>query len=251
MPITVNRVRHEMRYRRITVTAAERITPKMARITFASGELEGFASPGFDDHVRLFFPRPGAALPVPEVGARGLDWPDPAPEHRDYTPRFYDPDTLELTVDFVLHDHGVASDWAAAARPGDEIGLAGPRGSFLLEGEADWQLLIGDATALPAIARRLEELPADSWAMAVIEVASAAEEQPLDSRAIVATTWLHADAGEGLADHLETLELPKGEGFVFCAAEAEVVAQARARLAALGLPESHLRAANYWRRAQH
>jgi uncharacterized protein YbjT (DUF2867 family) len=61
----------------------------------------------------------------------------------------------------------VAARRAAAAQPGDVVGVAGPRGSFVLERQLDWQLFVGDETAQPEFARRLEELPADTRAMVV------------------------------------------------------------------------------------
>jgi NADPH-dependent ferric siderophore reductase len=247
MPLSTTRVRHETRFRRLTVLRADRITPRMARITFGSSDFEGFASPGFDDHVRLFFPAAGQALPTPQRGERGLIWPDPAPAARDYTPRRFDAATRELAIDFVLHPGGVAADWADAAAPGDRIGMGGPRGSFLVSGTADWHLLMGDATALPAIGRRIEELPEGTRVQAVVEVRDAAEEQSFETAADLSVTWLHAARGETLRGRIRDLKLPEGEGFVFCAAEAATVSAARARLEVLGHPESHAKLSNYWR----
>lgn len=247
MPLTTTRVRHETRFRRLTVLHAERITPRMARITFGSNDLEGFASPGFDDHVRLFLPAVSQPLPTPQRGERGLIWPDPAPAARDYTPRRFDAGKRELAIDFVLHPGGVAADWAGAAVPGDEIGMGGPRGSFLVSGTAEWHLLMGDATALPAIGRRIEELPRGARVEAVIEVWDAAEQQAFETAADLSVTWLHASRGETLSSFVSDLRLPAGEGFVFCAAEAGTVSFARARLETLGHPGSHAKLSNYWR----
>ena len=81
---------------------------------------------------------------------------------RDYTPRRYDLDTLELDIDFVLHGDGPASTWAEQAKPGQFLHIGGPRGSMIVPDIFDSYLLIGDETALPAIARRLEGLAAES-----------------------------------------------------------------------------------------
>jgi NADPH-dependent ferric siderophore reductase len=247
MPLTLTRVRHETRFRRLTVLRTERLTPQMVRVHFASPDLAGFAAPGFDDHARLFFPVPGQDLPVPERGGRGLVWPDPAPAARDYTPRTFDTVAGVLAIDFVLHSHGVASDWAAAARPGDSVGMGGPRGSFLVEGHADHELLMGDATALPAIARRLEALPGGASVAVVVEVDGLAEELDLPTEADLDLTWLHAGAGQSLAAHAAGLALPPGEVFVFAAGEAKAIAAIRARLDDLGHPEGLRRLSNYWR----
>lgn len=250
MPVTFSRIRHQPRFRRLRVTSNDRITPRMARIVVEGDDLEGFESPGFDDHIRLFFPPAGAtSVPQPDESGPSIVWPGEKPLTRDYTPRAFDAARRRLTLDFVLHAGGLASDWAEAARPGDELCIGGPKGSFIVSGEADWQLLVGDATALPAISRRLEELPAGSPAEAVIEVASADEVQNLRTGAAAKVSWLHNDRGETLSDWLSNLQLPSGEGFVFFAAEAAVVAEARHRFAALGLPPENMRASNYWKRA--
>ncbi len=249
MPITTRRVRHEIRFRRATVVSNTRITPGMARIVVETPDLRGFVSLGFDDHVKLFFPRPGQDLPTPTRGERGLEWPGEAPEMRDFTPRTFDAEAGRLTLDFVLHDEGTAGPWAAQAKPGDMLGVGGPRGSFVVEGTADWHLLIGDATALPAIARRIEELPDDTRIEAIIEVADAGEIQRFDTDADLTVLWLCRDRGQTLGGYLDTLEeLPEGEGFVFVAAEAGDVAKARARMEALDHPGENLKASNYWHR---
>ena len=249
MPITTRRVRHEIRFRRTTVVSNTRLTPGMARIVVESPDLKGFVSLGFDDHVKLFFPRPGQDLPIPTSGERGLEWPGEKPEMRDFTPRAFDAEAGRLTLDFVLHDEGTAGPWASQAKPGDLLGVGGPRGSFLVEGEADWHLLIGDATALPAIARRIEELPSGTRIEAIIEVANNDEIQPFAEHDDLTVLWLCRDRGQTLGGYLDGLkDLPEGEGFMFVAAEAGDVSKARARMEALGHPGENLKASNYWRR---
>ncbi|MFC7662843.1 siderophore-interacting protein [Methylorubrum suomiense] len=93
----------------------------MRRITLTGPDLDGFASPGFDDHVKMFFAAPGHDRPVlPETGPDGLVFPEtgPQPLGRDFTPRRYDPEARELDIDFALLHEGPASRWAAEARPG-------------------------------------------------------------------------------------------------------------------------------------
>ena len=60
----------------------------------------------------------------------------------------------------------------------------------------DWHLLIGDDTGLPAIARRLEELPAGTRAVVLAEVDSAADEVAFKSAAEVSVTWVHRNGAE-------------------------------------------------------
>ncbi len=157
-PRAPRRVRHEPRRRTLTVRQVETIAAHMVRVTL-SGDLEGFTSLGFDDHVKLFFPDG-------TMNAEGA----PNMLGRDFTPRRYDPAKDTLEIDFAIHDAGPATRWAAQAKPGDTLALGGPRGSFIIPTTYDWHLLIGDETALPAISRRLAELPARTRTVVVVEV---------------------------------------------------------------------------------
>ena len=253
----VRRVRHETKRRLAQVRAVSQLTPKMVRIVLAGDELSGFVSAAHDDHVKLFFPPPGTEKPVlPTQGPNGPVYPEdaPKPAARDYTPRRYDAAANTLTIDFVLHGEGPATSWATHARPGHFLGVGGPRGSFIVPDDFDWYLFAGDETALPAIARRLEELPAGARAIAAIEVADAAEEQPLASRARLDISWLHRDGappGETplLLDAIAALALPPGEGYAWVAAEAGTAKSVRRHLVdARALPKDRVKAAAYWKR---
>ena len=138
-PRAPRRVRHQPRRRTLTITRAEMIAAHMVRVTL-TGDLEGFVSLGFDDHVKLFF----ADGTVDAAGA-------PNTLSRDFTPRRHDAAANTLEIDFAVHDAGPATRWAAQAKPGDTLNLGGPRGSFIIPTDYDWHLLVGDETALPAI----------------------------------------------------------------------------------------------------
>lgn len=232
----VDRLRHELKRRTLTVAGIRAVTPNMLRITLTGPELTGFISAGHDDHVKLFFPT------GPQDTAA-----------RDYTPRRHDPAANTLDIDFALHEAGPATDWALRARIGDGLTLGGPRGSFVVTDDFDWYLLVGDETALPAIGRRLEELRPDTRALVFAEVAGPAEEQPLTSRAELAVTWLHrGDQAAGDTTLLDTaltaLTLPGGEGYVWIAGESVTVKRLRRILLDKGQPKSWLKAAGYWLR---
>ncbi|HKU98233.1 MAG TPA: siderophore-interacting protein [Vineibacter sp.] len=253
----IERRRHDLKMRLLTVRRVERITPSMVRVTLTGDDLPGFVSASFDDHVKLFFAPSGHIRPaLPRMGPNGPVYPDdaPKPAARDYTPRRYDPATNELDIDFALHEAGPATDWAAAAQPGHILGVGGPRGSFVIPDDFDWYLLIGDETALPAIGRRLEELPATASAIVIAEVANAGEEQAWQSRAAATVTWLHRGADRpGSADRLDaavgSLRLPAGDGYAWVAGESDVAKRLRRRLLDQhGLRKEWLRAAGYWKR---
>lgn len=245
----IERVRHELKRRLLTVKRVARVTPRMVRVTLTGDDLPGFVSAGFDDHVKLFVPSADGTLSmaVPPGEAGG-------PPMRDFTPRRYDAAANELDIDFAIHDAGPATDWAAKAEVGHQIGVGGPRGSFVIADDFDWYLFVGDETALPAIGRRLDELRPGVTAIVVAEVTDAAEEQQLTSRANVRVTWVHRGAREPgtttlLDDALRAVALPGGEGYAWVACESLTAKRLRQILVdERGHPRGWIRASGYWRR---
>ena len=259
---TAQRVRHELRQRRLTVVRTQRLTPHMIRITLGGPDLAGFTSPGFDDHVKVFFPDPATGELVWPSGPLGSGTPQegPRPTMRDYTPRRFDAQALTLEIDFALHDAGPATTWAEQAQVGHTLGIGGPRGSFILPTGFVGHLLIGDDTALPAIARRLAELPAGAPTLVVAEVDSAADEQTFDSLADVAVVWVHrlgrgpghvADSQPLLLDRLKTLTLPSGDIHAWVACETGIAQTLRTHLVKeRGVQPQWIKAAGYWRQGR-
>jgi len=227
----ITKVRHEIVVRTLQVRAVANVTPHMRRVTLTGADLAGFVSPAPDDHVKLFFPTPGTegTRPAPPVlGDKGLKHAEGLSKGRDYTPRRYDATQQELDIDFVLHGDGPASTWAANAAPGHWLVMGGPKGSRIVPDDFDNYILIGDETALPAIGRRLEELPKRANVITIVEVTDATEQQLLTSKASVERIWVHRKhhpAGEttGLLDALRGLRFPPGDTFVWAAAESRVV----------------------------
>lgn len=252
MSFSVERVRHELKFRIAEVVRTERLTPRMARITLAHPDFAAFPSLAYDDHVKLFFPVNGAPLAMPVPGPNGMSWPEdaPRPEARDYTPRRFDQARAEVVIDFVLHGDGPASSWAAAAAVGDRLGIGGPRGSFVVKGELDYYLLVGDETALPAIGRRIEELPAGARVIAFVEIEDAGERQNFASAASVELQWLERASGApNLMEAIRAAELPPGGCYAFIAGEAATSAALRDHLVGeRGFDPDRIKAARYWRR---
>lgn len=254
---TVELVRFPLKLRMLTVGRVVRLTPRMVRVTLVGDDLADFQSLDPDDHVKIFFPAPGATMPVvPTFGAGGPQLPEgsPRPIARDYTPRRYDAAAGELDIDFVIHGEGPASTWAAQAVPGQVLGVAGPRGSHVVPYTFDWYLLCGDETVLPSIARRLKEFPAGARVIAFVEVADAAEEQPLTSRAKVELTWLHRDgAAPGTTDLLERavreLAFPAGDYYAWISGEASSLRPIRRHLLQeRGARKEWLHFSGHWKR---
>lgn len=227
----VQRVRHEPRRRALQVRRVQTLGPGFLAITLGGDALAGFTSLSFDDHVKLLFEAAPGAEPV----------------RRDYTPRHHDPLRGELTLEFALHEQGPATDWARQAAPGQTLAIAGPRGSMIIPTDCAWHLLAGDASALPAISRRLEELPAAAQALVLVQVASPQDRRTWRSAAQVQAQWVDSDAAWLAA--LRALPLPGGDGFAWCAGEARLMAQARAILVhEKGVPRTCQRVSAYWKR---
>lgn len=226
----VERVRHELKRRDLVVLRVTELSPHVRRITFGGEDLGDFLSASFDDHVKLMWPAPEGQEPV----------------RRDYTPRRFDTAAGELDIEFALHGHGPAATWAAQAAPGQTLMVGGPRGSFIIPTDFDWHLLVGDLSALPAIARRLEELPAGARALVLID-APEADRRPLPSAADVQLQWV--DGEDALLAAARALRLPAGEGYSWCAGEARTMAALRALLVnEQGVHPQLIRAAAYWKR---
>ncbi|MBI6978019.1 siderophore-interacting protein [Pseudomonas lactis] len=244
---TIHRVTHEIKRRRLQVLRVVDLTPRMRRVTLGGPELAGFISLGSDDHIKLLFPQNAqeqAALESPTFNIKG-DGPQPA--MRDYTPRRYDLSKGELDIDFVLHGDGPASTWAEQVQVGQHLYIGGPRGSMIVPDIFDSYLLIGDETAIPAIARRLEELPAGRKVLAVIEIADAAEQQVLVSAADVEVIWV-LRGQDDLLDVVRNLTLPSGTLYSFVATETKLSRQVRrVLLDTHKVNEEYLKAVGYWR----
>lgn len=239
-------------HRTLRVLRTERLTPRMARVTLGGDELAGFPGHGPDQRIKMFFPVTGQDRPaMPRASSGGPVWPpgEPRPVIRTYTVRRHDPGAGELDVDFVLHGaHGPAAAWAAAARPGNWVGVSEPGGRYEPDPTARDHLVIGDESALPAIATVLPALPAGADAQVYVEVADAAEEQPL-ARPV---TWLHRDGREPGAALVEavraapTMEPDRCQAWVGC--EAAAVKEIRAFLIdERGLVRRRVYATGYWR----
>jgi NADPH-dependent ferric siderophore reductase len=241
-PRTPRRVRHEARRRTLTAKHVETIAAHMIRITL-TGDLEGFTSLGFDDHVKVFFPDG-------TTNAEGA----PNMLGRDFTPRRHDPATNTLEIDFAIHDAGPATRWAAQAKAGDQLALGGPRGSFIIPTAYDWHLLVGDETALPAISRRLAELPAGTRAVVLGEVDGTADEIAFETKANATVTWAHRNgaspgASDVLAKALPKLKMAAGDYYAWVACESLIAKALRRQLIAdHGANPKWMRAAGYWRR---
>ena len=242
----VERVRHAFSARHVQLLRREAISPGFIRLTLGGPELQGFVSAGFDDHVKFILPQAGQDkpnLPVMVDGRPHIDGERPI--MRDYTPLRFDATANTLELDFAVHGSGPAVDWASKAPIGQWFGLAGPRGSMVVSAELDWHLFLGDETAMPAIERRLAELPAGTRAIVRVQVANLADQRPWQSRAQLDCVFVTS-----LLAAAEQLELPQGDGFVWGGGESHVMAAVREHVLAKGADPKRMRISSYWKQGE-
>jgi len=248
--------------REIEVSRVEAVSPTLQRIWFRGEQLATFSkdgrglppfrSEGPDDHVKFFFPSPvDGVLSLPTQADGTIDWPrNPRPVARDYTPRAYSNGDPEIAFEFVLHGHGIASTWAAQAKPGDRLHMAGPKASLLMP-DARHFVLIGDQTALPAICNWLERLPENSTADVVIWIEQDASRIAIDTRARADIRWIvdtSTDA-QAVIDAVKALPRPDADTFVWGAMESGVLRKLRAYyIEDCGLERGQIDLTAYWRR---
>ncbi|HUY08747.1 MAG TPA: siderophore-interacting protein [Candidatus Dormibacteraeota bacterium] len=210
------------------------IGPSLRQIRLRGEDLLGFRfAPGQDLMLRL-----------PSVGGELTS--------RRYTVRRADPIAGLADLNVVMHGDGPAARWAQAAHPGQLLPeVIGPRGKITLDAEAEWHLFLGDETYLPGTLAMIETLPAPAVARVVLEVATAADQQPFQASSGVDITWLHrgedrpGDSGRLLGE-LRDWQVPSGRGHVYIAAEVRVALRLRDELFARGLSRDQVSAKGYW-----
>ncbi|MEU1303465.1 siderophore-interacting protein [Streptomyces shenzhenensis] len=235
------------------VVRTERLTPHMQRVVLGGAGLADFAADTCTDHyVKLLFPAGGATYPEPfDMERIRAEFPrEQWPVTRTYTVRGWDAEHRELTLDFVVHgDEGLAGPWALRVRPGETVWFMGPGGAYAPDTRADWHLLAGDESALPAIARALETLPPGARAHAFVEVSGPEEEQKIDCD--VPVVWLHRGdrpVGDALVEAVRALEFPAGRVHAFVHGEAGFVKELRRLLRVeYAIPREDLSISGYWR----
>ena len=179
------------------VVRTEQLTSHMVRVVLGGNGFDTFKPSEFtDSYVKLVFVADDvdvAALPQPLTLDSFADLPSVRkPVIRTVTVRRADQAAREIAVDIAVHgDHGTAGPWAAAAQPGQPMYLMGPSGAYAPDPAADWHLLAGDETALPAISVALESLPASAIGQVFIEVAEPEDEIPLTAPEGVEINWLY------------------------------------------------------------
>lgn len=247
--------------RDLEVRGAYDVTPLMRRLVLTGDQLGAFQRDGYqvesfrtenaDDHVKLVLldpDDPSIAAPVQHDGQ--VEWtPGSLGRGRDYTPRRYDAEARLLELDFGRHRGGLASEWVERVKPGGRILVAGPSGTTMLPEGIDWFFLVGDESALPAILRRIEELPAGTPVTAVVSVASASEKQAVDHDNLD-ITWVcrDTDGPDPLMTVIEAARWRDGQVYAWGGGETGAMRPIRRWFTRdKGVPARYSDISGYWR----
>jgi NADPH-dependent ferric siderophore reductase len=213
------------RARTFQATVADRdvVSPHLVRLTLA----------GLDDFVSTGVPDEWVGLVVPGQF-----------QSRYYTVRAFD--GTSMVIDVVVHDVGLVTEWASRDCRGDTVTITEPRGSFDLPPDASWLMLVGDLTAMPAMARIVgthPQLPTRVWAEVPDDLSGYLPEGP-------DVTWLEPPArgGSRLAEVVERLDWPEGAGYFWMAGESAQMRAIRKHLMrGRRLPSAAYDVMGYWR----
>lgn len=249
------------------VVRTERISPSIVRLTLAG--LEDLEARGADHWCRLFFTRPGQDVLELPTSTSELGWylqylatpKTRRPWVRAYTVRYARPEVGEVDIDFVIHgEHdgsiGPAARFALDAQPGDRVGFLDQGLAFTPDHPHDWTLLIGDETALPAIANICRSLPRSALGLAIIEIPTAGDRQELSAPPGMEISWIHRDEspqaparpGELALRALATATLPDGEVHAHTIGESALATGARRHLLQeREVPKRNVDFVGYWR----
>jgi NADPH-dependent ferric siderophore reductase len=228
--------------RLLEVLRKEFVTPHMLRLTLGGSGLEGFPDDSDGGYIKL-------RLAEPESD-------DGKPLVRTYTVRHYDMKAQELAVDFVVHESdGPAVNWARNCKPGDEIKVGGPGPKKLLNQEADWFLLVGDMSALPAISANIERLAPDAKGYALLEIINEADKQSLKVPDGLQLEWIINSDPERenslLFDRVKALEWLPGDPYIWVAGEfSQSLAIRKLMRTEYKITRDQMYASSYWQIGQ-
>lgn len=234
------------------VESIEWLTPALVRIALDGDGPAGFAPlPFTDSYINVAIPPAGAPYTAPFALDELKSLPrEQRPFRRRITVRRWD-DARRLTLEFVTHgDTGAAGAWAARARPGDALVFTGPAGAYRPDPDADWHLMVGDESALPAIAASLEAVPPGAPVVVRLVCDGPEYEVPLTTPGELDLAWLHRNGDpDQLPDAVAASTFPPGRPHAFVHGEAvETRAVRRHLLADRGFELEWLSCSPYWKR---
>jgi len=226
----------------ITVTFSQELTPRTRRITFEGPIMVDTVKPA--SYLSLFFSEPGDDRPEPDG--------EPTPQKRTYTPRYIRPECDSMTIDFVLHGEGRATEWARTARAGDVIWADHVTGGYDVPDDLDHLVLVGDDTAIPAIGTVLEAIPPDIRTTVIIEIVDEDDERDPSDTVKSDPIWLHrgtdvTDVGDQTLNLVRSIAVPPTAHW-WLAGEREAIRSVRDLLVhSRSVPRGRISVAAYWR----
>ncbi|UJB72393.1 siderophore-interacting protein (plasmid) [Acaryochloris sp. 'Moss Beach'] len=188
----------------------------MRRIVLRGNDLQDFPVGQESAHVKVIVPQPGETKPKLEFNSGAKKW------IRSYTVRAFDTEQHRLTIDFSVNNHsGIVADWAVQARPGDYLGIGGPGPVKHTDFSADWHLIVGDFSALPALAATVEKLPTSSKGYVLAQVPTVQDQQHIDVPPNMNFQWIvNPDVScNELLKHIQKIDWMDGQPAIFIAGE--------------------------------
>ena len=241
----------------VSIRRLQWLTPRVANLVLHGPELSGFEPADAGSHIKLILPPPGVTdtpQPLRREGFRPVFAEGVTPPFlRTYTPLRFNPETLELEVEMLLHGDSPASNWLRSARPGHRITVAGPRGGWDPPQDGDWYLVIADDTGIPAAVQVLQALP-ERHVTALFEVADEQERRTLPAIPDDLPEWLCREpqgltAGLPLEQAVRQARIPASRGYVWMALEATAMRRIRRHLIEdRGLLPAQMVTRGYWKK---
>lgn len=223
------------------VVRTEQLAPHLVRVVLGGNGFDTFTPSKFtDSYIKVIFVGDDVdvgSLPQPLTRDSFDALPaEQQPVIRTLTVRRADAAARQVSIDVVVHgDQGTAGRWAATAAPGQPVYLMGPSGAYAPDPVADWHLLAGDESALPAISVALEALPANAIGQVFIEIDGPGHQIALSVPESVELNWVYRGGRADLVgddragDHaplieaVTTAEWLPGQVQVFIHGEAQAV----------------------------
>lgn len=233
------------------------LSPTMVRIVMGGSGLDDYVDTDHtDQYVNALFVPEGAPYGAPfDTDQLGDVAPEHRPKGRRYTIRWWDPDTRTVAIDFVVHGAvGYAGRWAANAQPGDVLQMVGPHGGYAPAADAASHVLVGDESALPAIAASLEQIAAGRTVTVIAIVDDGDCEIELATPGDLDVIWVHRDGGdtiERVVAAIDGLDVDWSAVDLFVHGEAAEVRAVRKHLVAEhGIERQGTSISPYWRRGE-
>lgn len=221
------------------VTGVETVTPGFLRVRVTTPGDSWTSTGRGDEFVHV------------EVGAATADASD-GHTSRHYTVSRVLSDGFEMEI--AIHGDGPGANWAQTVTPGETVAVSAPKAYYRPPSAEHPRILLGDATALPAIARILAEASEEERFTVVVELGSMDDARELASRAEVELEWRLGGNGivpsvmEHEAREIVPAVLDAGEEpYVWVACESAESRRVRQYLRnEAGVPLKLLRIVGYW-----